>query len=557
MKRVRALGPIPVIAALIAVALIVVGFIGCGRGKPAADGQEATVATSTPVSVTTAMRGGIERTLEISGTIQTADEVDVVAEVMGKVAAVHADVGDYVRRGQTLVRLDTQTAAAQADQASAGVRSATVGLSQAEESLRLTDETTASSVRAADVGVAAARERLKQAQAARDLMGSQVSSQVEQARTALRSAETQLAEVRAGARDQQRRQAEAQVSQAKANLDLAAQTDARYRGLLDGGVVAQQQYDQIHTQYLVAQSAYEQALQALSLVEEGARTEQVRLAELAVQQAEERLRLAEASTTQVEVSEQDVRAAEQAVRQAQEGLRAAEAARRQVELRRREIAAAHAGIQSAEAARRVTAVQLSKHSVVSPISGTVAARHVDPGEGASPGVPLLTIVGSDMLYVEASVSEQDLAQVQVGQAAEVRVDGVADEVFVGEIITIAPAVESASRTGTVRVRLMNASAAVHTGMFARATVVIQRSDDTVIVARDSLLTADGATYVFVVENNVAHRREVEVGIESATRVEIISGLRAGDQVVAEGQDQLNDGDAVTIADAPAAGSDPR
>lgn len=559
MKRVRAPGPIPVIAALIAVALIVVGFIGCGRAKPTADGEEAAAATtgSTPVAVATAVHGGIERTLEVSGTIQTADEVNVVAEVPGKAVAVNADVGDYVRRGQMLVRLDSQAAAAQADQASAGVHSARVGLSQAEESLRLTDETTASSMRAADVAIAAARERLKQAEAARDLVRSQVSSQVEQARTALHSAETQLAEVRAGARDQQRRQAEAQVRQAKANLDLAAQTDARYRALLDSGVIAQQQYDQVHTQYLVAQSTHEQALEALSLVEEGARTEQVRLAELAVEQARERLRLAEANTAQVKVSEQDVRAAEQAVRQAQEGLRSAEAARRQVELRRREIAAARAGIQSAEAARRVSTVQLSKHSVVSPISGTVSARFVDPGEAASPGVPLLTIVGSEMLYVEADVSEQDLAQVEVGQAAEVRVDGVADQVFVGEIITLAPSVESASRTGTVRVRLVNPGDQVRPGMFARATLVIQRSDAGVIIARDALLTEDGVTYVFVVENNVAHRREVEVGIENASRVEVLSGLREGDQVVVEGQDQLQDGDAVTIADAPAARSGPR
>lgn len=559
MKRVRALGPFAVIAVIAVVVIIVVGFIGCGRKKPGANGPETAAAATVakPVAVATAMRGSIERTLEVSGTIQTADEVNVVSEVLGKVVQVNADVGDYVRRGQTLVRLDAQTAAAQADQAAAGVHSARVGLGQAEEALKLTDETTASGVRAADVAVATARERLKQAEAARDLVRSQVDSQVEQARTALQSAETQLAEVRAGARAQQRRQAEAQVRQAKANLDLAQQTHDRYRTLFDGGVISQQQFDEIRTQYQVAREAHQQAVEALSLVEEGARTEEVRLAELAVEQARERLRLAEASRTQVDVSEQDVRAAEQAVRQAQEGLRSAEAARRQVELRRREVAAARAGIQSAEAARRVTAVQLDKHTVISPISGTVSARHVDPGEAASPGLPLLTIVGSEMLYVEAAVSEQDLARVQVGQPAEVRVDGLPDEVFVGEIITVAPAVESASRTGTIRVRLVNAGDRVRPGMFARATLVVERSDDAVIVARDALVTQDGANYLFVVENNVATRREVELGIQGATRLEVLSGLRGGEQVVVEGQDQLQDGDAVTIAGTSPAGSDQR
>ncbi|MGD9496264.1 MAG: efflux RND transporter periplasmic adaptor subunit [Armatimonadota bacterium] len=554
MKRVRALAALAGVAAVLAALALAVGFVGCGRMGPGeAPPAAAAVATATPVTVATAMLGSMERTLEVSGTIQTADEVNVVAEVMGKVAQVYADVGDYVRRGQTLVRLDTQVAAAQVDQAAAAVRSAEVALGQAREALKLTEETTASAVRSAQVGVTSARERLEQARAAARLVESQTTSQIEQARTALQSAETQLAEVRAGAREQQRRQAEAQVRQAKANLDLAEQTWRRHKQLFDAGVISAQQHDQMRTQYEVAQATYEQALEALSLVEEGARTEQVRLAELSVEQARERLRLAEASRTQIEVAQQDVRAAEEGVRQAQEQLRAAEAGRRQVELRQRDIAAARAGIRLAEAGQRMASVQLAKHVVPAPISGTVSARHVDAGEAASPGVPLLTIVSTEMLYLEARVGEQDLAEVRVGQPAQVTVDGVADEVFVGEIITVAPSVEPGSRTGTVRVRLLNAVDRVRTGMFARATIVVERRDEAIVVAREALLTENGLTYLFVVENDKAARREVEVGLQAETRVEVISGLRAGERIVIEGQAGLGDGDQVQIVDGTPSG----
>lgn len=543
--RRRAITALTLGTLLIVAALLV---FGCGReaDEQASGTAAAADDSATPVAVATAMRADIEETLELSGTIQTTDEVDVVAEVAGKVSGVYADVGDYVRRGATLVRVDTQVAAAQRDQASASVQSARAAVRQAEQTLRLTNDTTASSVRQAEVGVTAAQERLEQARASARLVESQVASAIKQARTAVSSAQTRLAEVRAGARDQERRQAEAQVRQAKAALDLAEQTYNRYRRLLDGGVIAEQQFDQVKTEYEVARQNYEQAREQLSLIEEGPRSEQVRLAELNVEQAQQQLAQAEANRTQTEVAQQDVRAAEESLRQAREQLNAARANRAQVAVQERVVASARAGVDQAQAAERVASVQLNKHVVPSPISGTVSARHVEPGEAASPGIPLLSIVNNDTLYVEASVSEQDLSKVRVGQAAEIRVDGVADEVFVGEVITVAPSVEPESRRGTARVRLLNPGGQVRTGMFARVTIVTERHDDTLVIARDTLLTEGGTHHVFVVENGAALRRELETGLQTETRVEVISGLREGEQVVIEGQNQLQDGDRVRI-----------
>lgn len=556
MKRVRALGRLPIIAAIIAVILIVVGFIGCGQRGPQEEAAPAEeTVTATPVMVTTAMRGSIEEILEVTGTAEADDEVDVVSEVSGKVAGVYADVGDYVRRGQTLVRVDSQVAAAQADQAASGVTSAQASLGQAREALRLTDATTASAVRSAQVGVATARERLAQAQASARLTESQVCSNIEQARTALQSAQTQLAEVRAGSRDQQRRQAEAQVRQAQANLDLAQQNDARYRSLLDSGVIAQQQYDQVHTQYLVAQSAYEQALEALSLVEEGARTEQVRLAELAVQQAEERLRLAEASQSQIEVARQEVAAAEQGVRQAEEQVRSAEAGRRQVDVRQRDVAAAQAGVSAAEASRRVASVQLSKHSIPSPISGLVARRNVDPGEGALPGTPLVRLVDIDPIRVEAAVNELDVDRIHAGDQVVVSFDGLGDRQFEGRVREIAPQSSQGSRNFTARIEVDNGDGAIRPGMFARAQIVLAAASDAVLITRDAVVESGPQRLVYAVVDGKVEVREVTLGASRGNLVQVLDGVRAGDILVATGQDQLADGQAVDPRDRAAAAID--
>ncbi|MEA3403205.1 MAG: efflux RND transporter periplasmic adaptor subunit, partial [Armatimonadota bacterium] len=373
-----------------------------------------------------------------------------------------------------------------------------------------------------------------------------VNSEIEQARQGLQSAETRLEEIKAGAREQELRQARAQVKQAESRLKLAEQTFQRHNRLLDEGVISQHQMDQIRTEYEVAQQQHTQALEALSLVEEGARTEEVRLAEIAVQTAQERVRLAEAGRDQIEMAQREVEVAEKAVQQAEQQLRSAIADRQQVDLQRSQAEAAAASVRQAQAAHDVVATQLSKHTVVAPASGTISRRLVDPGEAASPGVPLLTIVNNELVYVEVSVSEADVKELHVGQHATVTLDALPDMVFDGTVAAVNPAVATESRSGSARVRFTPAGAPVHTGMFGRATVVVERQSDTVLLDRDALVVEDDDTFVFVVEGDRVRRTPVRTGLMDQRRVEIVSGVSPGDEVVIEGQRQLSDGDSVRV-----------
>ncbi len=529
-----------------AVLLVTVLMHGCGRNDaPEAQGAaQAAEAKATPVPVATALRTDIQDALEVTGTAAASDEVDVVAEVSGKISRVYADVGDYVRRGSTLVRVDTQVAAAQRDQAAAGVQSARASLSQAQEALQLTTATTDSTVRQAEVGVSAAQERLEQARASARLVESQVNSAIDQARTGVSSAEAQLADVRAGARDQERRQAEAQVRQAKASLDLAEQNYNRYHTLLEGGVVSQQQFDQYNTQYKLAQQSYQQAVEQLSLVEAGPRSEQVRLAELGVEQAKQRLAQAQANSTQIEVAQQDVRAAEEGVRQAREQLNAAIAGRGQVAVQERQVASARAGVDQAQAGERVTAVQLGKHAVRSPVSGLVAMRMVDAGEGAMPGTPVMRIVRIDPIRVEAIVNELDLDRVHTGDVGLVQFDGISNRDYRGTVTDIQPQAVPDSRNYVVRLEVPNGDGAVKPGMFARVSLQLGSREDVIVIQRDALLERDHVREVYVVADGVVEVREVEVGVIHANLVEIIDGVREGETVIVSGQDTVAEGERV-------------
>lgn len=529
---------------LIGAVAIAVGVSGCGRSGPQQESAAAAESAATPVMVATAMRGSIEDTLELTGSAQANDEVDVVSEVSGKVTRVYADVGDYVRRGQTLVRLDTQMASAQRGQAAASVRAAQASLAQARTARDLTDEQTVIAVRLAEAQLAAAREQLKKAEKAAELTRSTVENNIEQAKTGVQSAETSLAEIRAGAREQQLRQAQAAVAQAKSSLDLARSTYERNKSLFDAGVIAQQQLDQVRTQYEVAQAQYEQAVQAQSLTVEGARTEQVRQAELGVQAARDRLRLAEVARDQIDISQRDVAAVREGVRQAEEGLAAARANRAQVQVSDRQIQAAEAMVGQASSAEQVTSVQVAKHSISAPVSGLVARRMVDRGEGAMPGVPVMRLVDINPIRVEAVINELDVDRVRLGDRGVVTVDGLPDDQFLGTVKDIAPQASQNTRNFLVRLDVDNATGAIRPGMFARVQLVLASRSDSILITRDGLVESGDKRLVYVVENGQMSVREVTVGAISGNMVEVVQGLREGDSYVVTAQSTLAEGQKV-------------
>jgi len=244
------------------------------------------------------------------------------------------------------------------------------------------------------------------------------------------------------------------------------------------------------------------------------------------------------------VAGQDVRAAEEGVRQAREQLNAAIAGRGQVAVQERQVASARAGVDQAQAGERVTAVQLGKHAVHSPVSGLVAMRMVDAGEGAMPGTPVMRIVRIDPIRVEAIVNELDLDRVHAGDVGLVRFDGISDRDYRGTVTDIQPQAIAESRNYVVRLEVPNGDGAVKPGMFARVSLQLGSREDVVVIQRDALLERDHVREVYVVADGVVEVREVEVGVIHANLVEIIDGVREGETVIVSGQDTVAEGEKV-------------
>ena len=221
-------------------------------------------------------------------------------------------------------------------------------------------------------------------------------------------------------------------------------------------------------------------------------------------------------------------------------LKAAQAAYEMARGRRAQLDAQAARVQQDI---RATEVARSYAEITSPFAGVVIAKSVDPGTLAVPGAPLLTIEREGAYRLEASVEESRAASIRVGQPVSVTLDGVARtlEAHVSEIV---PAVDAASRSYTVKIDLP-AVPALRSGAFGRASFSLGSRSPLTIPA--SAVTERGQLQsVVVAENGVAHTRLITTGQKNNDRVEVLSGLTAGETVIFPVPPSLADGAAVEV-----------
>jgi HlyD family secretion protein len=204
---------------------------------------------------------------------------------------------------------------------------------------------------------------------------------------------------------------------------------------------------------------------------------------------------------------------------------------------------ANVAARAAQAAGRaveqmVTSVELartalSKTVVRAPFAATVITTHVEEGDVTLPGSPLFALADTSVLHVDVDLDEADLGRVRVGMPAEVSFDALPDERLLGTLTEIAPSVTHDLRnTRTVAVRVdLKADPRFIVGMSADVDVVVATRESALSVPPNAVLGRGTDRAVLVVEQGVARRRPIEVGISTWESVEILKGVRAGEEVV--------------------------
>jgi RND family efflux transporter MFP subunit len=188
--------------------------------------------------------------------------------------------------------------------------------------------------------------------------------------------------------------------------------------------------------------------------------------------------------------------------------------------------------------------QLADTALVSPIDGAVSQRQASIGEYLAPGAPVATLVRLHPLRLRLAVPEREAAGIQMGQAVRLTVEGDATE-HVGRIARLSPAIQEQNRTLALEAEIPNEKGLLRPGSFARASVVTQAAQPVVMVPASAIVTFAGIEKVITVKDGKSVERRVQTGRRDGARVEIVSGLNAGEPVVAE-PGSLTGGQAVQV-----------
>jgi cobalt-zinc-cadmium efflux system membrane fusion protein len=170
----------------------------------------------------------------------------------------------------------------------------------------------------------------------------------------------------------------------------------------------------------------------------------------------------------------------------------------------------------------------------SPISGTVVERNGTIGATVGSDANLFKIIDLSRVWVDANVFEKDLERVRIGQLVNVKVPAFPEATFAGRVILISSTVDPDTRTVQVRTEVANPDGRLKPDMFANVEIMTAGSRQAISVPLSAVLDDGGKSVVFVTDGNNYTKKEVELGLKSDNRVEIVQGLKPGDHVVTKG-----------------------
>ena len=206
---------------------------------------------------------------------------------------------------------------------------------------------------------------------------------------------------------------------------------------------------------------------------------------------------------------------------------------------------AMAGANSLQVQMDLAMDTLNDTNVAAPMSGIISGRNAKADEYITNQVPAYTIIDIDTVSIDVKVSELLINSIYTGQAVEVLISSVSAKVFSATIETISPAADQTS-TFPVKIKLDNPNHSIKPGMFAEVHFVREMSENTIVLPRNTVLSDESSSYVFINNNGIAKKIPVEVGIDNGEAIEIKSGISMGDEVITKGQAYIIDAEEINV-----------
>ncbi len=211
---------------------------------------------------------------------------------------------------------------------------------------------------------------------------------------------------------------------------------------------------------------------------------------------------------------------------------------------------AQAQLDAAKAHYETAAAQVSYAEVRSPIPGVISDRAVNIGEMASAGSALFSIVDISRIVARANIPVREAADIRVGQPATLSASG---EDITGKVTVVSPAVDPNTTTVQIWVEAQNLKERLKPGTTTQLTIQSGEIPDAIIVPKSALLSSDegGDKVMIAGADSLAHERAVKVGITDGDNVQILEGVKAGEQVITDGALGLDDKAKIKIGEGSA------
>jgi len=329
----------------------------------------------------------------VSGNIELA-QVDIAFKTSGRLIERTVNEGDPVQKGMVIARLDREQLLHQRDTATAALSTAQAQLAESMSALKWQRET--------------------------------MSADMQLRNADLSAAESQLLQLKNGARPQEIQQSTAAVAAAQSQYDQAKKDWDRAQTLYKNDDISTSQYDQFRARFESTEANLKQVKQQADLVQAGPRAETIESAKAQVERARASLRVGQANSIETKRREQDIVA-------------------RQGDLER------------AQSQIALIDSQLADTIAISPINGVVLVKAADVGEVLAPGTSVVTVGDIDHPWLRAYIREQDLGRIKLGDKVKVTTDSFHDKVYDGHISFISSDAEFTPKqiqTAEERVKLV-------------------------------------------------------------------------------------------------------
>ena len=492
---------------LLAVAVLAGGYLVVSRTQ--IEAQPTTTDTAATTTVTVQPASAVISAVSASGNIELVSRTYVATEVDGVVDGLAVDVGDQVQTGDLLVSFNTTALERTVAQTQLTVEAAQVALTQ------LREPATAADLTAAVASVTEAQQNLD------DVMAGPDSAEITAAQSRVSAAWSTYNELEAGP-------SSAELTQLSADLKSAQVTVAE----------AQTAYDKVAWQnnagmtseaadLQTATIAYEKALAAYQESTAAPANSEVQAALADIQDAQATLDDLLNSPTQAEIA-----TAQSQLASAQATLDGLESSATDADVRSAQITLEQSLLDLEQAYSNLAAAR-----VLAPTSGTVLEVAAERGEHLASGTVVVTLADTTQLQLTIDVAETDIAQVAVGQAAEVEIDALSSQTFAGVVAKIAPASDDDASVVSyaVTIRLTDdVLDKVLPGMTAVATLTDTNatSDDQWLVPTNAIQQQGDTAIVLVVgAEGTTPVTVVPVSVDGDWTIVQTTGLSIGDQVM--------------------------